>query len=67
MSDATLNSKTSLSVLRQTYPDLVLKTIIPRNTDIRDAHWNRQDIFDYNSKSNSAIAYEKLIRELFGV
>lgn len=67
MSDATLNSKTSLSVLRQTYPDLVLKTVIPRNTDIRDAHWNRQDIFKFNPKANSAIAYEKLIQELFGI
>lgn len=67
MSDATVNSKTSLSVLRQTYPDLVVKTVVPRNTDIRDAHWHRQDIFEFNPRSNSAIAYQKLIYELFGL
>src|SRR3954469_20014586 len=36
MSDATVNSKTSLQLLRQTYTGQVLKTIIPRNTDLRD-------------------------------
>ena len=66
MSDPTVNSKTSLKLLRQTYTDDVLSTIIPRNTDIRDAHFNKQDIFTYNPKSTSAAAYMKLIEELFG-
>jgi chromosome partitioning protein len=65
MSDPTVNSKTSLKLLRQTYPDSVLKTVIPRNTDIRDAHFNKQDIFTFNPKSSSAVAYERLINELF--
>ena len=65
MSDPTLNSKTSLKLLRQTYPDSVLKTVIPRNTDIRDAHFNKQDIFTFNPKSSSAAAYDRLINELF--
>src|SRR5690606_17150255 len=39
MSDPTLNSKTTVDILRQTYPDLLLNTIIPRNTDVRDAHF----------------------------
>ena len=47
MSDPTLNSKTSLKILRQTYTDSVLRTVIPRNTDIRDAHFNKQDIFAF--------------------
>jgi chromosome partitioning protein len=50
MSDATINSKTSIQVLRQTYTDQVLRTIIPRNTDLRDAHFNKQDIFAFNPK-----------------
>lgn len=64
MSDPTVNSKTSLKILRQTYTDQVLKTVIPRNTDIRDAHFNKQDIFSLNAKSKSAEAYIRLIQEL---
>jgi len=42
-----------------------LRTIIPRNTDIRDAHFSKQDIFAYNPKAKAAFAYRKLINELF--
>jgi chromosome partitioning protein len=65
MSDQTINTSTSLQIMRQTYTEHVLKTVIPRNTDIRDAHFNKQDIFSFNSTSKSALAYEKLIREVF--
>jgi len=51
--------------LRQTYTDNVLNTIIPRNTDVRDAHMNKRDIFAYAPRSKSALAYQKLITELF--
>jgi hypothetical protein len=54
MSDPTINSRTSLKILRQTYTDEVLKTVIPRNTDIRDAHFNKQDIFGYNPEAKAA-------------
>ena len=64
MSDPTVNSKTSLKILRQTYTDKVLKTVIPRNTDIRDAHFNKQDIFAYSPQSKSAQAYSRLMKEL---
>jgi chromosome partitioning protein len=67
MSDPTVNSKTSLKILRQTYTDDVLKTVIPRNTDLRDAHFNKQDIFTYAPQSKSAEAYDRLLKELFGV
>lgn len=65
MSDPTVNSRTSLQLLRQTYPAQVLKTIIPRNTDVRDAHFNKQDIFSYNPTAKAALAYKKLIQEIF--
>ncbi len=65
MSDPTINTETSLQIMRQTYTDDVIKTVIPRNTDIRDAHFNKQDIFSFNPLAKSALAYEKLIRELF--
>lgn len=67
MSDPTINTSTSLQILRQTYTDKVLKTVIPRNTDLRDAHFQKQDIFGFNPKSKSALAYNKLINELFGI
>jgi chromosome partitioning protein len=65
MSDPTVNSKTSLQILRQTYTGSVFNAVIPRNTDLRDAHFQRQDIFSFNAKSAAAQAYDKLIRELF--
>lgn len=65
MSDPTINSKTSLKILRQTYPEFVLQTVIPRNTDLRDAHFNKQDIFSFAPQSKAAEAYSRLIDELF--
>jgi chromosome partitioning protein len=67
MSDPTINTATSLQILRQTYRDHVIKTVIPRNTDVRDAHMQRQDIFTFNPKAKSALAYLKLINELFQI
>lgn len=49
MSDPTVNSKTSLQILRQTYTSSVFNTIIPRNTDLRDAHFQKKDIFSFGS------------------
>jgi len=54
-----------LKILRQTYTDQVLITVIPRNVDLKDASFNKQDIFKYNPKSKGALAYKKLIEELF--
>jgi chromosome partitioning protein len=65
MTDQTINTSTSLSILKQLYPTILLPRHIPRNTDIRDAHYNHQDIFSFNPKAYAAIAYEKLIDELF--
>jgi chromosome partitioning protein len=67
MSEPTINSATSLKILRQTYTDDVLNTVIPKNVDIREAHFKQQDIFAYSPQSKSARAYEKLITELYGV
>ncbi|WP_327667611.1 AAA family ATPase [Streptomyces sp. NBC_00485] len=67
MSDPTVNSKTSLQILRQTYTGSVFNTVIPRNTDLRDAHFNRQDVFSFNPRSTAALAYNKLIGELFDI
>lgn len=64
-SDPTNNSKISLKILRQTYTESVLNTIIPSNTEIRDAHLHKQDIFSFSPHSKSAQAYQSLIEELF--
>jgi cellulose biosynthesis protein BcsQ len=60
-----INSSTSLQILRQTYTTKVFQTVIPRNTDIRDTHFNKQNIFAFNNQAKAAFAYDKLIRELF--
>ena len=65
MCDPTINSRTSLKILRQTYPEHVLKTVIPRNTDLRDAHFSKQDIFGFAPRSKAAEAYNRLLDELF--
>jgi chromosome partitioning protein len=65
MSDPTINSQTSLTILRQMYPDKLFKTVIPRNTDLRDAHFNKKDIFSSAPHSKSARAYDRLIREVY--
>lgn len=67
MSDPTINTSTSLQILRQTYTDKVFKTIIPRNTELRDAHFNKKVIFEFNPNAKAALAYDKLIRELFNL
>jgi chromosome partitioning protein len=64
-STPTVNTKLALKILRQTYTNQVLDTIIPENTDIREALFNKKDIFMYSPDSKSAQAYKRLIEELF--
>jgi chromosome partitioning protein len=65
MSDPTVNTANSLTILRKMYGDQLLRTIIPRNTDLRDAHFSKQDIFRYNPSAKGALAYARLIEELY--
>jgi len=65
MSDPTLNTINSLTILRKMYGNQLLRTIIPRNTDLRDAHFSKQDIFRYNPLAKGAVAYAHLIEELY--
>lgn len=65
MSDPTINSKTSIKLLRQTYPAQVLTTVIPKNVDLRDSSFQKKDIFSHAPKSNAALAYSRLIEEVF--
>ena len=65
MSDPTINSRTSLKLLEADLSGQADSTVIPRNTDLRDAHFNREDIFTYRPESKSAQAYRKLIEEVF--
>lgn len=67
LSDNTNATTASLQLLRQTYPNKVFRTIIPRNTDLKEAQLSKKDIFTFNSKANAAIAYQKLISELFEI
>ena len=65
MSDPTINTTNSLSVLRKMYGALLLPVIIPRNTDIRDAHFKKQDIYTYAPASKGALAYARLVEVLY--
>lgn len=65
MSDPTVNTANSLTILRKMYGASLLQTIIPRNTDLRDAHFSKQDIFAYNPSAKGANAYARLIEELY--
>lgn len=65
LSDNTNATTASLQLLRQTYPNKVFHTIIPRNTDIKEAQLSKKDIFTFNNKANAAIAYRNLIKEVF--
>jgi chromosome partitioning protein len=67
MSEPTINTTTSLQLLRQTYTKQVFSTIIPINVDIKDAHFQKQDIFAFNPRAKAAQAYDKLIKELFNL
>lgn len=64
-SDSTNNSRESLKLLRQAYTQKVFKTIIPRATALKDASFNKQDIFQFAPNSKPAHAYSRLIEELF--
>jgi len=65
MSDPTVNTANSLAMLRRMYGSQLLQTIIPRNTDIRDAHFKKQDIYTYSPQAKGAIAYANLVEELY--
>jgi len=67
MSEPTINSVNSLKILRQTYTGDVLNAVIPKNVDLREAHFKQQDIFAYNPAAKAAHAYHNVIKELFGV
>lgn len=63
--DPTINSQTSLHLLRKTYQDKVIDTIIPRNVALKDASFNKQDIFSFEPRSKGAAAYQRVIEALF--
>jgi len=67
MADNTTNSRVSLKILRQTYPEYTLNNIIPKNVDARDASTAKVDIFTYNSKAVAAEAYQRVIEEVYGI
>jgi chromosome partitioning protein len=64
-SDPTNNSKISLKLLRDSYPNHVLNTVIPRTVDMKDANATKKDIFGFNPHSKAAEAYRQLIQEVF--
>lgn len=64
MSEPTINTRDSKKLLEDIYGKHTFKTIIPRNTDVKDAHLNKMSIFEYKATSPAAQAYAKFINEL---
>lgn len=63
--DSTVNSRESLKLLRQSFTDKVCRTVIPRNVALKDATFNKKDVFDFSPESKASLAYQMLIQELF--
>lgn len=63
--DSTINSRTSLKILRQSYTSQVLNTVIPRVVALKNSSFKKKDIFSHDPKSKGALAYLRLIEELF--
>lgn len=62
--DSTVNSRTSLDVLRTTFGDHVFDTIIPRNVALKDASFKKQDIYSFEPDCKGARAYQRFIEEV---
>lgn len=67
MTDSTINTANSYALLKRLYGEGLLQTTIPRNTDLRDAHFSKVDIFRYNPAARGAVAYSRLLEELYGL
>jgi chromosome partitioning protein len=46
------------------YPNHIMRTIIPKNTDITNAFFSNQSVISYNVTAKSSIAYMRLAQEL---
>jgi hypothetical protein len=57
MADPAVNTATSLKILRQTYTKQVFNTAIPRNVDIRDAHFTRNICTSITNELKGASLY----------
>jgi chromosome partitioning protein len=46
------------------YPNHIMRTVIPKNTDVTNAFFNNQPVLTYNVAAKSAVAYMKLAEEI---
>lgn len=52
--------------LKKAYAGNVTTSIIPRSVKVNEAQTKKQDIYEHKQWCNVAIAYENLVKELFG-
>jgi chromosome partitioning protein len=57
-------TRDTLARLKAHYPDLILKTIIPKNNDLQKAIGRARSVFEIAPQSRGAAAYLALIKEL---
>jgi chromosome partitioning protein len=60
-STASFKAKKNLILM---YPNHILRTIIPKNTDITNAFFTNQSVISYNVTAKSSLAYMRLAQEL---
>ena len=57
-------TKDTISRIKKQYPNLLLKTIIPKNNDLQKAIGRACSVFEIAPNSKGALAYQSLVEEL---
>ncbi len=57
-------TKDTLARIKDQYPDLLLKTVIPKNNDLQKAIGRAQSVFEVAPNSKGAQSYQQLLEEL---
>jgi chromosome partitioning protein len=57
-------TRDTLDRIRSKYPQLLLKTTIPKNNDLQKAIGRARSIFEFAPQSKGALAYWQLMEEL---
>ncbi len=67
LADHTANSRETLALLKDRYQGFVFETQIPRNIAVKNSAFNKTDIYSYDKASPAAIAFTRLMQEIFNV
>lgn len=57
-------TRDTMAAIKNQYPDLLFKTVIPKNDDLKKAISRAESIFEFRSNSRGAQAYGALVEEV---